>query len=136
MFRWLMDGVRGLRIAADFKKYEARARAARTIEADDRFSTRTLEETISERMAGPKREADAIFGPAMEQLRKAIAHQTSTQSRLRSQLVVLRRDYKGELSPLYGELNGLVAESRFSSAHAEHNTDRNLANRVSVIRSA
>lgn len=110
MFDWVSSTVKNFRIALDFPKFEAQARAQHIARAALRFSTDALERDANARMTEPRIEAEIRFGVPIKETQLAMSRLPSVITEKQTMLSLFDRSYKEELDFLYCERKALVAK--------------------------
>lgn len=107
-WRGVQQFVEGIRIDADFPRYEQELRAAHESTANRRFDTAQLEREIE--VIQRKADADGCdaYGSSIHQLESSLYALQPEINKLRTQLELLSRDYRRELNELYEEKASLL----------------------------
>lgn len=110
MFGWLKRQVSNFRFERAFQRYERDERSKHLAEAEKCFSAAELRAQIGSLCKAIEAEADGKFLADLQEVQRRTAVCDSDLDRLEKQLVLLKRDYRTELTELYDTLNGLKQE--------------------------
>ena len=101
---------RNIRLA--FPTFEAAKRAEHIRVSLRKFSTGALEEEVHKLMGAAREEVGAKYAGPIVALENEIARIRSEITQTTEELAILKRSYKSELDPLYGQLNVLSVETK------------------------
>ena len=95
------------RIKADFPRYEAECRKKHKHQADNEFSTLSLEKEIKSLVLKIKKESNLIFEKNITNIQNKISHTNLNISNNETTLDLFLRNYNKELDSLYNQKNAL-----------------------------